>query len=85
MIADDKLFFNYIFIFDEHEIQLLQSLRHNHKSIISQFGFKTSRDKSSYTKDIIWGKIGFQFRPQRNHSDLVYDMCRLVHWRKMNV
>ena len=83
---DDKLpcmqkaIFNYTFIFDEHE---LQRLLHNHKSMIYQLGFKTSRVKSSYIKDILTrefgGKIGFHLRPQRNHSDLVYYMCGVAH------
>ena len=34
------MFFNYIFIFDEHKIHSFQNLLHNHKYIISQFGFK---------------------------------------------
>ena len=64
-------------IFEEHELRSLQSLLRDYSSIISRYGFPTSGVKSSYIKDILIqefeGKIGFQSRPQRNHSELVYD------------
>ena len=43
--------------------------------IISQFGFPTSGIKPFYFKDMTRGKIGFHSRTDRNHSDLLYNMC----------
>ena len=85
------MFFNYIFIFDEHELQSFQNLLHNHKYIISQVGLKTSRVTSSYIKHILTrefgGKIGFNVRPQRNQWPSLWRVewyiCwsnSLVHW-----
>ncbi|KAJ8341915.1 hypothetical protein SKAU_G00342060 [Synaphobranchus kaupii] len=71
------IFFDHIrtVIFEEHELRSLQSLLRDYSSIISRFGFPTSRVKSSYIKDILTrefeDKIGFHSRPQRNQSDLV--------------
>ena len=45
------------------------------RSIISQFGFPTSGIKPFYFKDMTRGKIGFHSQTNRNHSDLLYDMC----------
>ena len=56
-------FFDYIrpVIFEELELRSLQSLIRDYNSIISRYGFSTSRVKSSYIKDIlVWefeGKI----------------------------
>jgi len=73
------IFFDHIraVIFDEHELRSLQSLLRDYNSIISRYGFPTSSIKSSFIKDILTrefeGKIGFNPRPHRNQSDLVYD------------
>ncbi len=46
--------------------------------IISQFGFPTSGVRSSFIKEILRRefkeRIGFHSRPERNHSELVYDV-----------
>ncbi len=66
-------------IFDEHELWLLQSLLQDYKIIILRYSFPTAGVKSSYIKDILvrefQDKIGFHPRPQRNQSDLVYDVA----------
>lgn len=73
------IFFDLIrfIIFEEHELRSLQSLLRDYTSIVSRYGFQTSGVKSSYIKDILIrefeDKIGFHSRPQKNHSDLVYD------------
>ncbi|CAB1416359.1 unnamed protein product [Pleuronectes platessa] len=75
------MFFDHVktVIFVEHELRSIQSLLHDYTSIISGYGFPRSGVKSSYIKDILTrefgGKIGFNSRPQRNQSDLVYDTC----------
>ncbi|CAB1439848.1 unnamed protein product [Pleuronectes platessa] len=75
------MFFDHVktVIFVEHELRSIQSLLHDYTSIISGYGFPGSGVKSSYIKDILTrefgGKIGFNSRPQRNQSDLVYDTC----------
>jgi hypothetical protein len=87
MSEDDKLphmqnaqrvFFDHIrqVIFEEHELRSFQSLLQDYSSVISRYGFPTSRVKSSYIKDILIrefaDKIGFHSRSAR-HSDLVYN------------
>ena len=68
-------------IFEEHELRSLQSLLRDYCSIISQFGFPTSGVRSSFIKEILRrefkGRIGFHSRPERNHSELVYDVARI--------
>ncbi len=65
-------------IFVEHELRSLQSLLRDYCLIISQFGFPTSGVRSSFIKEILRRefkeRIGFHFRPERNHSELVYDV-----------
>ena len=65
-------------IFEEHELRLLQSLLRDYCSIISRFGFPTSGVRSSFIKEILRRefkeRIGFYSRPERNHSDFVYDV-----------
>ena len=65
-------------IFEEHELRSLQSLLRDYCSIISQFGFPTSGIRSSFIKEILRRefkeRIGFHSRPERNHSELVYDV-----------
>ena len=65
-------------IFEEHELRSLQSLLRDYCSIISQFGFPTSGIRSSFIKEILCrefkGRICFHSRPERNHSELVYDV-----------
>ena len=62
----------------EHELRSLQSLLRDYCSIISPFGFPTSGVRSSFIKEILRrefkGRIGFHSRPERNHSELVYDV-----------
>ena len=59
------------------------------RSIISQFGFPTSGIKPFYFKDMTRGNIDFHSRTDRNHTDLLYDICGggyicwstiLCHW-----
>ena len=78
ILEAETMFFDHIrAIFKEHELRLLQSFLRDYRSIISRYGFPTSGVQSSYIKDILIrefeGKIGFQSRLQRNHSELVYD------------
>ena len=65
-------------IFEEHELRSLQSLLRDYCSIISRFGFPTSGVRSSFIKEILRRefkeRISFYSRPERNHSELVYDV-----------
>ena len=65
-------------IFEEHELRSLQSLLRDYCSIISRFGFPTFGVRSSFIKEILRRefkeRIGFYSRPERNHSELVYDV-----------
>ena len=78
------MFFDHVraVIFKEYELRSLQSLLREYNATISRYGFPTSGVKSSCIKDILTqefeGKIGFHTRPQRNESDLVYDLS-LIH------
>ena len=67
-------------IFEEYELRSLQSLLQDYCSIISQFRFPISSVRSSFVKEILRefkGRIGFHSRPERNHSELVYDVSGL--------
>ena len=74
------MFFDHIrkVIFEQLELRSLQSLLHDYRSTISLYGFLTSVVKSLYIKDILTqkfkGTISFHSFPQRNLSELVYDM-----------
>ena len=68
---------NHIFIFDKHELQSLQSLLRNYKSsdpsLVSNIWDQAILHQR-YQDTGVWGKIVFHSCPDRNHSDLLYDM-----------
>ena len=76
-----NLFFGHVdkVLFQEREIRSLQSLLSDYKLIVGDYGYDVGNIKSSYLKEILvkeYGQsIGFKERPQKNHSDWVYDVA----------